>query len=675
VSTTDAVVRLQSLDGTWETCGADRAISVDPESLQMSANEWGPDKAAFDLHRSPVAIWPDIGAFSPVEIEVGGVVVWEGRTGETPTRAGAEQVINVQCDGWQYQLDDDVYQRCYVHSKLTDWKDMRSSPAANLVKFTSAQQVQAGQGSIVLSFPKETTAGEGTTVGVLLDLGPGGLAKRVVVTLRGTTFPTGDYNIACRAADSVGGIPGTPGVECYEAWTGDPGSLSGVQAGTFSTACRYVAIFIVNTKTVTRPTDHTITVTAASIFSDTAFESGNASILHASTVVQDALEKATLLLSDDFSQIEATSFAISDFMLGKMTTPREAIEAANAYHNWVAKLLTGRRLSFSERPTDALLEIGAWSGADLQDTSANSGAEIYTRAIVEANGADGTPLVVVRTAQQQPGVLPTTIETPGPENPSFATDTASWSTPGSLTRNTEAGKYHSAPGCGDWGGGELIEACAGAFIAGITYRLAAMLNIAVGQQVKLEVRAGKESPSATIAGTGAYQEVSVIWTPQKNHTGVVLAFLGSVGHTVYVDDLSTKTITPTLADRRGFRRTKVIQVSSAITPVEGSQIADIFLQSHMTTPFKGSAAISPGGVRTILGGQPVHPSQLLLHTQELLRLSHLTDPDTGGIGRDGTIAEVTYTHKDQKAAVTLDDKRSSFDALLARLAVVQQAGS
>ena len=142
-----------------------------------------------------------------------------------------------------------------------------------------------------------------------------------------------------------------------------------------------------------------------------------------------------------------------------------------------------------------------------------------------------------------------------------------------------------------------------------------------------------------------------------------------------LDDLVITTAKPTLVDRRGFRRTKVIQMSSAITATEGNQLADIFLQAHMTTPFKGAVTAHPAAVRRVLGGQPVHPSQLLLHTQELLRLSHLTDPDTGGVGRDGTIAEVAYTHKDQKAQVTLDDKRGNFDALLARLAVVQSVGS
>src|ERR1035437_482485 len=152
MQTVDATVRLQALDGTWETCGADRAIGVDPESVGCTHNEWGPDKASFQLHRSPIAIWPDLGSFAPVEIEIGGVLVWEGRTGETPLKEGAEQVINVQCEGWQYQTDDDVYQPLYVHSKLTDWKDCRSFLGEDLTAFTTAGVVSASTGALTIGW-------------------------------------------------------------------------------------------------------------------------------------------------------------------------------------------------------------------------------------------------------------------------------------------------------------------------------------------------------------------------------------------------------------------------------------------------------------------------------------------------------------------------------------------
>jgi hypothetical protein len=53
-----------------------------------------------------------------------------------------------------------------------------------------------------------------------------------------------------------------------------------------------------------------------------------------------------------------------------------------------------------------------------------------------------------------------------------------------------------------------------------------------------------------------------------------------------------------------------------------------------------------------------------------VRCAHRTDPDTGAWSRDGTIASIQYDHDSLTSTVSLDENRSGFDALLARLAVV-----
>jgi alpha-tubulin suppressor-like RCC1 family protein len=682
-ATVDVTVRLQALGGTWETCGADRAVKVMPETVTVSSNEWGPDKASFNLHRSPIAIWPDIGAYSPVEIEVGGVIVWEGRTDDTPLKAGTEQIINVQCQGWQYHLDDDVYQRTYVHAKLTDWKDTRSFPEADLTVSKTSGSIQVGQGAITLGYAKGAQITPNQGVAVTLDLGPaspGAVAVAADAKLVGVAT---NFSFYAMLHDGWGGGYTLAGRE--DAWAAQP-LATGSYGGSLAKAHRYVTLLVLYTGAeATLAADMLLTLTGVRVFTDVSFSSSGVSILKASTIIPDALERATMLLSADLSQIHPTSFAIPDFTMGKLSTPREMIEAANAYHNWITKLERDKRVAFRERPADATLEIGAWSGASLEDASANSGAEIYNRAVVEATGADGSPLVAERSAAQQPGALFLVPSTPSADNPSFVTNTASWSvTAGVLTRNTEAGNYRTAPACGKWAleaeAGKLIETFTGTFKRGVTYRVGVWLkSIEPSRPVEATFGVAEDNAtSVTVIVSEGYTQATVAWTPTRDRTGVTLG-LHLSAHTffggAYVDDVSLTTAAPTIVDRRGFRRTKVIQMSSAITATEGNQLADIFLQAHMTTPFKGSAAVSPGGVRRVLGGQPVHPSQLGLHTQELLRLSHFVDPDSGGVSRDGTIAEVTYTHKDQKAAIVLDDKRGNFDALLARLAVVQSVGS
>ena len=128
---------------------------------------------------------------------------------------------------------------------------------------------------------------------------------------------------------------------------------------------------------------------------------------------------------------------------------------------------------------------------------------------------------------------------------------------------------------------------------------------------------------------------------------------------------------PTLVDRRGFRRTHVLPVKSSLTEPLGQQIGDIWLRAHRTTPLKGTVKLSgDGAVRDILTGRDIGPEELLSMTGDLMRLSHRIDPDTGGQGRDGRIAEVRYDPRTDEATVTLDSRRNSVDALLERLAVV-----
>lgn len=680
MQTTDLTVRLKVLNGTWETCGADRAIGVDPESLVCTANEWGPEKASFTLRRSVIAIWPDLSSFTPVEIEIGGIVVWYGRTEETPFKGGSAQTINVQCVGMQYHLDDDVYSKAYVHAKLTDWRDVRSFLESDLTKFKAQAQVGSGQGQITLGWAKNSTVVIDDCVGVILDTGVNNKAARAVITLDGSTVTNETLSLYVRGGDTVTELMTT----VNEAISAHPAKESATLAGTFPTASRYIMVFLIYTGVGGEfGNDNIAKITSLSLFSDTAYESGGVSILKASQVIKDSIKEATLLLSSDLSQIAATEFDIPDFALTRQTTPRETIEAANAYHNYITKVDTLSRLIFQPRPAKPQLEIGAWDGSEPENTSSNSGAEIYNRVLVEAQEGNGESVLVERTSTQQPDVDFTMITSPSPNNPSFTTNTEHWEVfGGEVKRVTTAGEYHTAPAGGEFipggAGSKLSESITGTFKKGVAYQLSVYLKSVVEpHQLRLRFGAGTDVVELVIKTvTSGFLQYSIVWTPQEDIAGAFfdLVCVETAGRT-YVDDVSIASAEPTLVDRRKFRRTKVLQVNSAITPVEGQQLGDIYLQGHMATPFKGETTITRGGVRRVIGGGVVHPSLLLLHTQELLRISDMIDPDTGGVGRDGTIASVTYTHKTESSQVTLDDQRHNFEALLQRLAVVQQVGS
>lgn len=129
----------------------------------------------------------------------------------------------------------------------------------------------------------------------------------------------------------------------------------------------------------------------------------------------------------------------------------------------------------------------------------------------------------------------------------------------------------------------------------------------------------------------------------------------------------TRTQTGTVHDRFGRVHSKVIPVSMGLITALGNQLGDTFLATHKTMPFKGDFTAKPGGVRRIEGGT-IHPGHLLVHTGELLRLSHRIDPDSGAWGRDGRIVRVEFDHEaGDEAQTSLDNTRGSFEALLVRL--------
>jgi hypothetical protein len=533
--TVDVSVKAEVLNGVWETFGVDRDIEVDPETLIYEFDEWGPLKASFVLKRDPWSAWPDLSPFTPIEVEVGGVLVWEGRTEGTPLKAGAEAQISVQCSGWASHLDDDLYKRVYVHATLTDWKDARSFSQANLASLTAAPQIQAEAQKVTLTWPKGT-ATDGNAA-VILDLGEA-CAKVVVVKWEWTA---GEANRAVKIGTSnvATGTIEEPALEIGP----DTGGATGTSVLTFATPRRYVIVaFDANSHTPVA--DETFTVTEALVFSQAEYESGGVSVLKASTVIETALPFAPLL-SRDLSQINPyagtaqpaleDSFDIPSLVITAAKTPRQAIEATNSFHNWLTYVDLQRRMVFKPPSEEPEWEYGAWSGEQIEDASAGEAADIYDSVIVEGAAANGEALSVTVTAAE----------------------------------------------LGD----------------------------------------------STIVG------------------------------------------------ERGFTRAKVISLSNATDETVMRKIGEVWLADQLVIPFGGAITAPVGALRSVLGGAPQHPSLIGYHVNQMLRVSNAISPDDGGVGRDGRIVSAVYSHAEQVATVTLGARTSSVEALLSRLAVVQEASS
>jgi hypothetical protein len=644
-------------------------------------------------------MWPDIGAFTPVTIEVGGVLVWSGRVAETPV-SQSSRVVNVQCEGWQYHLDDDVYARAYVHTRTADYKDQRALRGAVLAQtaLNAAGQVTTDGGGVYLGWPTGTPLVAGARVGAVLDLGAGCTGKRVV-----TTWESSNNNVGIGATVIAANTPDNT----YTAGTYDQAfffllntGATGATSGTLATARRYIHVFMyLSGGAGTLGTDVFVKFTSIHVYADTTYESGGVSVLKATTIIPDALTRGTLLLSSDRSQVDpggTVTFAFPEFALEGEKTPREVISAANAAHDYVCKIDERKRLVFKPKPSTALVEIGDWPGSSFEDASANSGEEIFNRVIVEGTAANGEKLAVARAASQAAGVVAEPITSPAPTNPSFATNTTSWSTLGgsSITRDTV--RFDTSPASGRWDRGAgvallygdvLGETFTGTFLVGVPYTLTMrvygvgaynspfMLQAYFGRD--LEADWALASLSATNS-SGSWQTLSLTWTPATTYTSgvtVTLFVTRANGNVAYVDSLSLSAATPTLVDRRGFRRTHVLPVKASLTAELGVQIGDVWLAAHKTTALKGTVRVEgDAAAREIVTGAGVPPEQLLLRTGELLRLSDRVDPDSGGQGRKGRIAEVTYSVAENAATVALDSRRTSHEALLERLSVVIGSG-
>lgn len=660
MQTKDVTIRLQALDGTWETCGSDRARGIVPENVVLSADGWGSKTASFDLRRDPKAAWPDIGAFTPVKVEIGGQLRWSGRVKETPSRDGADRVMSVQCEGWQAHLDDDLYERVYVHRNMGDWKDSRSFLGENLALFTTAGQVGSGEGAITIGWPNGAVLSAGANVGVKLDLGPGNTAAAIAVEVKGVTGPanSGAYLFAVGSATDFyfGSGSNSPFADAALSVIGTNANL---YEGNLPTPTRYVTVGLYVPSAVTLNGDVTLQITGLTVVTDPAFITAASSntLLKAPTVIRDALNRATVLLSTDRSLIDpdsTVSFSIPSLAPGEPKTPREMWEAVNAYHDYMSKIDVHRRPVFLPKPARPKYTVGAWSPMELEDSSQNSGEDIYNRAIVTATSPAGESLRVERTA-------------------AATTYARAAVTPVDTSKSSGTGT-------------SVSTVFSGTFQKGRRYRLTFALTWG-GSRVSVSmVSAGDDGVTVPIYGPyGPYgvsgSTFTVDWTPTGDRAGSAISFRAAAsgaGATVAFNGLTVTTPVSGLLDRRLFRRSKQVAVATTM-PADGvamAQIGDTWLKAHVGTPFKGTNTIvGDEAVRDRLSGTPVPCDQLLLDTGELLHFSDRVHPDSGGIGRDGRMVNVTYDHNKNEVSVALDNTRSNFEALLARLAVVTGGGS
>lgn len=686
-----ATVRALALDGTWESVGIDRAAGIWMENLLPEYDGWGPSKCTFDLRRQSSRPWPDIGAFTPIEVEIAGQDVWVGRVGDTPSRDGQERAMTVQCEGAQFVLDDDLYRCVYVHNKLADYKDQRSFGIADLTVFGQSATVNSGDGVILLGWAKGAQVNASQRAAVVLDLGPDCAAWKVVVDYEGLSANASHFLYAMLVDVEYGS--GLNAIQ-YDQAGGVANNTSGQIVVTGTQARRYVHIWSQYTGTGTLSADAMFRIKGVRVFGDPAYESGNQSILKASQIVNDGLDKATSGLSADRSLISSTITPIPTYVTDGPITPRTSWLAADAFHDWVKKIDQYRRPVYKAKPASPLFEIASTAPGEFNDTSANSGDDIYNRTILTGTDTAGRPLATMRRQQGDVGAFafPAPVQ---PSNPSFDTNLTGWtgdqisrstsvfdSSPASLllTSATIPGAYAKTLAfTGDWASGvqyvlrmTLRRAYAGS--GGISVEVVRDYGVLGANLTSIDSMTWAVDPAFIGYQSPPFRIDDVLG--EHGTMGIQIAVNAPLAATgtplVYIDSLQLLVARPTLVDRRLFRRTKELPINATLPAdlVAANIIADTWLTGHRTTPFKGTRTlIGDGSIRDLRTGQSIGLHTLGNKTMEMVRFADHVDPDTGGLGRDGRMTEVKYRHAEDTAEITIDNSRASFEALLARFGV------
>lgn len=385
----EASVRILPLGGAWRTLGTDPLRGIVPEGIEPSSDDWGPSALNFSLKAELGARRPDLLPYTPVELEVGGVIVWAGFIFQRPSDANGYQV---GCRGWQSHLDDDLVDRAYVQTRLTDYRDQRSFLGSNLTVFKTNGMIDGqGEGAIILLFREGSNLAIGDSVGVTLDLGPDSVGRRVVMDWESSNN-WGSASCFVKGTDGEDASVGSDNAFSFLLNSG----ASGTSAGSFSANHRYVHVLL-NQSVATAAGAFWLRIKAIRVFRSTAYESGNASILKADQVIKDVLPLAPLL-SQDASKIAAGTFSLPAYATGGYVTPKTAMEAVNMVEFYRLKIGGERlrQLVFDPKPDAPIAEVGEWSGSQFDDATV-TGEPIYNRAILDGIGPDGARLVSKRT--------------------------------------------------------------------------------------------------------------------------------------------------------------------------------------------------------------------------------------------------------------------------------------
>lgn len=693
------IVYAKPPDGQLEVYGAGLARGIWAEDPSWTHSETGAEQMMLILKRRADVQWSDLIAGTPVWVLRDGQVGFQGRIRQTPSqRALAGDTITVQLEGLTANLADDTLALRAVTADLNDWVDYRATSHSDPTADKAYVDVQIGSGQARLMTPSGSVVAIDVKgrAGIWLDAGPNRSWQSILYQATFSGFRVADLGVSYTCA-------------VYSTDTGSLlGTIVGASAATpinsgidFSaTPSRGIVILMLPKSAGTTTADAWISFSGIQVFADEAerLAAGGAGI-RASYLIGKALDKCPLVNSSR-TRITATSFQIPHFEGGQQS-PLAYIQAANDYHLYQFFLRDGAAgeaptAVYRPVPTVPTLIARVGQGIEWEDASRSDGSDVYNRVIVQYQDGTGVAQEVTRAAGLLSGTSFNQQSVAQLVNGSFEGDTpgstpADWvdvfGTIVAANASPPAGSTVYA-NCTVDGTGKLESAediPPGDLVEGRTYQAVALIKTGNNDAktfslriVQDDVNGGETITSQAILYSAAFNA----WTPQSI-TFVAGSDLSLVKFEVYTNDATQASrviaidsiriyeARPTLWDRQGIIRTKVLQTSARMTDVAAAQIGDAFLAAHQRTPLKGTLTVSGASLKTWPGDAPI-PAAIVgaRYVQDAVLITD-TDPDTSDTTRVGNIAAVTYDANTDQAKVSIDQRRDFLDALQARLGIEQ----
>ena len=677
----DALVRVQALDGQWETLGVDRLRGIVPEGINPTANPWGSDTLGFTIRRDPSAVWPDLTAFTPVEVFVKGVKRWSGFVWDSEQSQGEE-----------------IYNRVIVEGTGPDGSPLRverTNPVMeNEVDYSDVP---------THSNPSFTTNTTGWTA------------------LSGATITrdTGVYGSAPASLRVTGGSAGVETTAFSGTW----------ERGTRYRVRIYVAGYSGEADPLLRFYLDGVLVATGELFGGVS--QGNFAALsvvvdgrggtgaelevfdqHGVGLYVDSLDVArvtsTLVdrrgfrrskaLQAQSAQTEDTAAELGDVWLrDHKTTPFRGLPSSEhkisvqcrgwPYHlddDLYERFRVHTRLSdWKDHRSLVGAELGENGFGAAASTQTGDGAIVigYPSGITVTSGlAAGVTLDLGPNASWK-RIVVTTETVNGNAFATFAVrghdqDTATGSGATSfedaisvgmesLTNATRAGTFSTARRYvtiflyrDDGGSGAVTDD-----------HLVRITSIKAFADAAYE--SGNESALKASQGFADAIDWGTILL-SSDRTGIQATTFSipedaREGYQTAREDIDKGN------SYHGYQTKIDVEKRPIFEPLPSAPKYQVGNGSGVELDGNTLKATGEGAIRYVLGGQGVHPSELLTNTGELIRFAHLIDPDTGGIGRDGRIASVSYDDDKQEATVQIENDEANFDVFVTRWASLSPA--